>query len=281
MSGAFRGDAAVKAALLARLERHAAEGSLRFGATQWDEQGGSPLGVSTKGGSSADYAEQFGYPIALAGLLDPLTGWASEYDRADVALHWVRDVAVGADLLFVPERIAAHFLIAMEADRLATPFYDDLRSLYRAEDEDAPPARRTWSALRERMEQAAEGEAPSSDVRAALKACATACWPLRTSTSVLTTLIAAWIQDVNRTPDPEYGEEERASALAMLGEIFSETEPLREAGEPVDIPALFRARSPEMAWAFEAQLARANDRHTVRARSVPAIVLWHLAATTL
>lgn len=281
MTGAFGGDPAVKAALLDRLERHAADGSLRFGTTHWDGQGGSPLGVSTEGGDSADYAERFGYPLALAGLLDPLTAWAAVDDAAGIALRWVRDVAVGSDLSPVPERIAAHFLIAMDAERLAEPFYTRLRSLYRAEAEDAVLTRRDWAALRERIEHAAEAEAPRSATHAVLKACATACWPLRTSSSVLTTLIAGWIQDVNRAPDAAFPESERARAHAMLGDIYHETQPVRDAGDPVDIPALFRARAPDLAKAFEAQLERANASHMARAQSVPAIVLRHLAATTI
>lgn len=278
MTIAFKGDAAVKSALRDRLTAHVADGTLRFGTTAWDGQGGTPLGVSTRGGDSADYATHFGYPLALAGLLDPMTAYASPDRATDAALAWVDSVAVGADLSPVPERIVEQLLHAMQADRLATPFWFELQQLYRAERSATPPARRDWAALRAKIEQAVEAEPPSSDARTALTACATACWPLMTSSSVIPTLFSHWVRDVNRRPDPDFDEAVRERAHAMLDEIYHATQPQRDAGETVDIPARFRARAPMLAAAFEAQLERANARYRERARSVPDMVLRQLAA---
>ena len=278
MSGAVGGDPAVKAALLDRLRAHVADDTLRFGATAWDGRGGTPLGVSTRGGDSADYADRFGYPLALAGLLDPMTAYAGPDRAVDAALAWVERVPPGADLSPVPERIVDHLLGEMAADRLAVSCRAELGQLYRAEASGTPPARRDWAELRRRIERAAEEEPPSSDARVALTACATACWPLTTSSSVLPTLIAVWLKDASRVPDPEFGEAVRERAHGMLDQIYRETQPLRDAGEAVDIPARFRARAPALAAAYEAQLARANARYIDRARSVPDMVLAHLAA---
>lgn len=280
MTIAFGGDGSVKSALRDRLKTHAANGTLRFGATAWDGEGGTPLGVSTQGGDSADYAALFGYPLALAGVLDPMTAYADPDRATDVALAWVDMVAVGADLSMVPERIVEQLLDTMHADRLAGPFRAELRRLHRAERSATPPARGDWTALRAQIEQAVDGEPAASDARTALTACATACWPLATSSSVIPTLFSLWIRDVNRRPDPEFGEAVRERAHAVLEEIYRETQPQRDAGEPVDIPARFRVRAPTLAAAFEAQLARSNARHVARAQSVPDMVLTQLATAS-
>ena len=279
MTGAFAGDPAVKAALLDRLHAHAADGTLRFGATAWDGRGGSPLGVSTQGGDCFDYVAQFGYPLALAGLLDPMTAQDSPDRAVDTALSWVSCVEVGVDLSPVSEKIVGHLLTAMDVDRLAATYHVELSALHRAEASGAPPARRTWAELRERITHAAEAETPHSDVRTALTACATACWPLTTSSSVLPTLISFWLQDVNRRIEVEPDGAERVRAQAMLDVIYRESQPQREAGQHVDIPTLFRARAPLLAAAFEAQLERDRANYLDRARTVPAMVLGHLAAT--
>lgn len=278
MTGAFAGDPAVKAALLDRLHAHAADGTLRFGATAWDGRGGSPLGVSTQGGDCTDYAAQFGYPLALAGLLDPMTAHASPDRAVDTALSWVSCVEVGVDLSPVSERIVDHLLTAMDVDRLAPSYHVELSALYREEASDAPPARRTWSELRERIAHAAEAAAPRSDASTALTACATACWPLTTSSSILPTLISFWLKHGNRGIEAELDSAGRARAQAMLEVIYQESQPQRDAGQHVDIPARFRARAPLLAAAFEAQLARDRTDYLDRARTVPAMVLGHLAA---
>lgn len=278
MTVAFGGDPAIKSALRETLKAHAADGTLRFGATAWDGRSGTPLGVSTHGGDSSDYAARFGYPLALAGLLDPMTAHAGADRAVDAALAWVDRVAVGADLSPVPERIIDHLLDAMSADPLAVPYRAELRQLYRAEASGTPPGRRDWANLRDRIEQAAEAAPAGSDARTALTACATACWPIATSSSVLPTLFSVWIKDANRRPDPEFDEVMRARAHAMLDGIYRETQPQRDAGQHPDIPALFRASAPMMAAAFEAQLARANARYCDRAQAVPDIVLTQLAA---
>jgi len=278
VTGAFTGDPAVKAELLDRLTTHAANGTLRFGVTAWDGQGGTPLGVSTQGGDVADYAARFGYPLALAGLLDPMTAYAAPDRAVDTALAWVTAVDVGADLSAVPERIVHDLLEAMEADRLAAAYHAELRQLYRAEMSGTPPTRRDWADLRNRIAQATEEEPPTSDVRTALTACVTACWPLATSSSVLPTLFSVWFRDVNRRPDPEFCDASRELAYAKLDEIYQETQPLRDTGQSVDIPALFRTRDPTLAAAFEGQLARSNARYRARAQTVPDLVLAHLAS---
>jgi hypothetical protein len=207
-----------------------------------------------------------------------MTAQASPDQAVDTALSWVSCVEVGTDLSPVPERIVGHLLTAMDVDQLAAPYQVELFALYRAEASGASLARRTWAELRERIAHAVEAEAPRSDARAALTACATACWPLTTSSSVLPTLISVWLQDVNRGIEAELDQAGRSRAQAMLDVIYRETQPQRDAGQPVDIPALFRARAPLLAASFEAQLARDNARYLDRVRTVPPMVLGHLGA---
>ncbi|MGO1304872.1 MAG: hypothetical protein ACTMKV_08830, partial [Sphingomonas parapaucimobilis] len=226
---------------------------------------------------SADYATRFGYPLAIAGLLDPLTAYAVPGQRSTIALHWVKCVDVGADLSPIPQRIVDHFLIAMGAERLAASSYAEVQALHCAEASGVAMHRSEWTAARRRIEAVAEAALPQSPERTALNACATACWPLQTSSSILSTLISAWLHDVNREAYPAFGEFERKRAMAMLDEIYQQTQPMRDKGEAVDIPALFRTRDPILAAGFEASLERANARYLDRAQSVPGIVLAHLA----
>jgi len=277
-AGAFRGDPAIKEDLLARLHHHAKNGTLMFGATHWDGRGGSPLGVSIQGDDRAEYAERFGYPLALAGLLDPLMALAATDAAVGHSLRWVSCVEPGADLSSVLIRIVDGLLREMGVDRLAAPYHSALLDLYRREASGDPPGRRGWSELRAAIERSEAAEEPGSDARAALAACATACWPLRTSMSVLSTLVAAWVQDATRTSDPAFSDTVQAQAHAMLDEIRRETQAQRDAGEVVNIPALFRSRAPDLAAAFEARLKQNNARYAERAHRAPGFVLDLIAA---
>lgn len=270
MTSAFHGDPALKAEVLHRLRQHAAAGTLVPGPTLWDGTRGSPMGVSAHSEDSAVYAALFGFPLPLAGLLDPIT--ADDARRcAAVAIEWSDCVAPGADLSAVPLAIVQDVLEQLDAPRLAADHYGRVVALHRRPDATAAE----WRRLRTAIEDAAGRS--EGDGRTALNACAIASWPLATSRSVLVELMAAWRTGARPPADPDWDESDTAHAHERLEMLWNETAPQRDAGQPVDLPALFRQRDPDLAARFEANLARVNAAHLDRVGQGQALVLRHLA----
>lgn len=277
MTIAFHGDPALKAALQDRLHRHAAAGTLVFGPTRWDGRSGTPMGVSAESEDSADYAQRFGYPLALAALLDTMTACAAPDQAVRDAQAWVGIVEPGADLSPVAWRIAHNFLVLLGADELAAPHFVLLRDMHQRDTADSPVTRKEWTSLRTLIEDAANHRAGESAY--AISACAAACWPLRMSRSVLVELADRWRRAAARVPNPDFDDGDRDQAKAVLNALWGETQTARDAGEMVHIPTLFRAREPRLAALFEADLERSNALFRRRSEAVPSLVLRHLAGT--
>ncbi len=273
---AFHGDPALKADLLARMRQHAGEGTLVFGATRWDGVRGSPLGISAASEDSGDYAARFGFPLAVAGLLDPLMS-AMLRDPAAAAIAWVEAVAPGDDLSAVPMHILEELLVRLKARELAPVPYARVAAVHLQEALGHAQDRTSWSALRTDIEAAAA--AAEGSVRLALDACAIACWSLTTSRSVLASLLHSWLAQAPPASDT-FDAADRARAQAVLEALWRETAPARDAGDPVDLPALFRRCEPVLAAGFEADLHRANTVRADRAGEALDIVLRHLIAAS-
>ncbi len=273
MTPAFHGDAAMRSDVVARLRRHAASGTLSFGATRWDGAGGSTLGVAAESEDSGDYAARFGYPLALAGLLDPIV--ASNYDGAlETAIAWHDRVRPGSDLSNVPIAILTEVLDRLGASVSAADYRKIVIDMHRGEACGDTASRTSWSRLR--MEIEAHAEAAQEPARTALQACALACWPLATSRSLLTGLIHAFTAATPGAPD--FDENDRRSANAILQGLWDETQAQRDAGDPVHLPTLFRARHPDLSGRFEADLAHTNATRAARAAQAQHLVLTHLTA---
>jgi hypothetical protein len=272
---AFHGDPAVKAELLDRLRRHAAADTLVFGPTRWDGRSGTPMGVSAETEDSADYAQRFGYPLPLAALLDTMTACAAPDRAVRATLAWVEMVEPGADLAPVPWRIARNLLVLLKADQLAEAHFLLLCDMHRRDIADTSVPRREWAAVRGLIEEAASHR--ESEAASATSACATACWSLRTSRSVLVELIDRWCRAPTRLPNPDFADVDRVRAGVVLDALWTETQPARDRGETVHIPTLFRAREPRIAALFEADLERSNRLVRSRSEAVPGLVLPHLA----
>jgi hypothetical protein len=272
-SGAFAGDPARKAALLATIERHIGLGTLRPGLTAWDGTGGTPLGVVVCGSDAADYTAQTGYPLALAELLDPLFSMLNGEEASRFAREWLAVVAPGADLSGVPTRIVLSLLPDGE------PLVDAIIDLHRSVLEGESVARGTWSAARKALLAALDQE-PDGPRRLNLALAEAASWPATTSRSILTAMADIWCSIPVAAENSDWTEADEDRAQTVLKSLWDEQRAARETGVHVDYPALFAERDGELARRFETNLALANSRYQERRRALAAIALSHLAATT-
>ncbi len=277
MIRAFHGDPAIRSDVIARLERHADAGTLSFGASHWDGTSGTPLGVAAESAAIEDYAARFGYPLALAGLLDPIAA-SVPASACDTAIAWHRCVRPGTDLSDVPLRILIDLLERLGAPDLAPRRFAVVVAQHRREAAGYIADRATWTPLRTAIET--EEAAADDAIRAALGACALACWPLATSRSVLVGLIHAWATAIPVVPDPDFDAVQKQAADAALHALWEETQPQRDFGDAVHLPDLFRTRHPDLARRFEANLASTNAAYAARATQLPTMVLAHLAAAS-
>ncbi|WP_342659066.1 hypothetical protein NPJ82_16595 (plasmid) [Sphingomonas sp. NY01] len=275
MTPAFHGDAAVQSAVIELLKGHAAAGTLSFGATRWDGTGGSTLGIAAESEDSGDYATRFGYPLALAGLLDPIVA-VNHAGALDTAIAWHEHVLPGSDLSGVPATLLTDLLERLGAGASAPDYFAIVIDMHRNEARGDTASRTAWSRLREEIE--ARATAAENATRIALNACTLACWPLATSRSVLVGLVHAFAAATNGAPSPDFDEDDRCTANAILQVLWDETQPQRDAGDPVHLPTLFRARHPDLSSRFEADLARSNAYRAARAAQAQQLVLTHLAA---
>lgn len=275
MTPAFHGDAALRSDILARLRNHATAGTLSFGETRWDGVGGSTLGIAAESEDSGDYAARFGYPLALAGLLDPIVA-IGHAGGLDTALAWHDRVLPGSDLSGVPIDILADVLDRLGASASAADHQAIVIDMHRDEARGDSASCTVWSRLRTEIEtRASAAEGPA---RTALNACALACWPLATSRSVLVGLIHTFTAATTGAPSPDFDEDDRRNANAILQGLWDETQAQRDAGDSVHLPTLFRARHPDLSSRFEADLARSNAGRAAPAAQAQQLVLTYLAA---
>lgn len=278
MSLAFLGSAGKKAEMLARLERHAAAGSLTFGTTCWDGKAGTPLGVTIEGTDAKDYSARVGFPLALAAWLDPLTGAFSDDSYAtEFARQWLASVEPGADLSLVPLAILSDLLATSGTVEAFPDLVERIISLHEQSRNPSPPSRSKWSEARQFV-----GELGSAceDRRQKhlLGLCEAACWPLENSQSVLTELGRLWLQLAYSEPDPKWSVEDRQRMEALMQRLGEEHRKEHGPNSEPNYPAMFRAAEPELEGRFVAHLNRQNENYRVRATSLGMIVLAALKA---
>ena len=278
MNIAFHGDAALQARLVAQLDRHRAEGTLTIGDTRWNGDRGSPLGVLTHDTSIASLATLTGYPLALAGLLDPVTALIRDPDAAGrFAREWLAAPTAGTDLSPVPGLIVLDLLDRIRPDLVDQAVVAQVAGLHRAALTEECVPRAQWTACRQAiMEQDdIEGDEARS---AALDMVEAAAWPTRGSRSVLATMIMAWcrLAEYDDRSDWTAADEERAQA--MLESLWDEHRERREAGDVISYPTLFAERDPTLAARFEANLNLTNSRYLARVDMAAALVIDRIAS---
>lgn len=254
MSGAFRGDPAIKAVLLGRIDRHRAAGTLIFGPTAWDGERGSPLGISVEGTDPADYAAVFGYPLGLAALLDPLAADPVDgFDAAGFVREWVAVVRPGADLSRVPAALMLGMLHDLNGGEADAALVTAAVALHRDCRDGGQPPRPVWATLRR-------------DILASMPAAAgaagdlleAAAWPAAHARSSLTSAFAAWRRLRAGGADPGWTPRDEARKEAMLHAIWEAETPAREAGEQVHYHARLVERDADLAGRFLLHLDRTN-----------------------
>lgn len=273
MSVAFHGDAALQDRLVARLAQHIADDTLTIGETRWDGHGGSPLGVLTHDTSIDALATLTGYPLALAGLLDPLAAHIGNPDTArPFCTAWLAGPAPGDDLSAVPARIAIDLLDRLDPAPVAAALVAGVRELHRRSAAGDTVARTEWSACRTAI--LTLGDTGLGDAaRATIDLLDAAAWPARDSRSILATMIAAWCRLAEFDPIDDWTAADEDRAQAMLQGLWDENRDRRDAGEHIPYPTLFAERDPVLARRFEANLEKVNHRQQARVEAAAALVL--------
>lgn len=277
MISAFNNDPQLKAALRDRLKCHLDDGSLKIGATFWDGTSGSPLGVSIRGSDASQYEEQYGYPLPVAVLLDPLSdAFGSRDHAAGFVCDWVDVVTPGSDLAAAPYKIVGEFLRSSHAAESYPEPVSKILELQQADLAGQAPPRSEWSALRQQVSQAKESDSPKDKFHAQL--CEVACWPISRSRSVLPEVARVWI-GLGAPPTPDWDRELALECHTAFGSVFEEARARGEKLSYQDGDALFHEKFPELAARGDVMLAaqeRTRLEHVSRAGS---IVLNALAGT--
>lgn len=262
MSGAFHGDAGLKRKLLDRLTRHRDAGTLTFRGPVWDGTGGSPLGVSIRGTDIDVYASSYGYPPALAAILDLLAGF-SDPDSAGFAIGWVAAVRPGADLARIPALLAIELLAHPVLSNAPRAIVAELTALHQADADATPAPRERWRAVRGALAApSADGLPPHAD-----GLLETLGWPaaarstLVGATTGLPRLAAAM-------PRPEWPHAHERRAIAILHDLREEAAADIAAGAIIDYRARLTARDPALAAGFFTNLEATNRIAIATAHSI-------------
>ncbi|KQN00086.1 hypothetical protein [Sphingomonas sp. Leaf25] len=257
-TGAFGGDPNVKAALLARIDRHVADGTMTFGDSAWTGDGGSALGVSIAGIDPATYAAAFGYPLPLAALLDPLARDLSEAGDAPAFVRsWVSTVTPGADLSGVPTRLMLYMLDDPRLRGIDDALADRLVGLHCRDLDGSPGDRGEWSSVR-RSILAAKQDADPRATAFVVGLWEVAAWPAARGRSTLVATFNAWRQLQAIVDDPEWSREDECRKEAKMKALWYAHAPAADGGE-VDLAALFEASDPALARRSNRNLRRVRD----------------------
>lgn len=268
MTAAFHGDPAVKQDVRNRVARHIAAGTLAIGDTSWDGTGGSPLGVSVEATDVDAYADAFGYPLPLAGLLDPLTAMMGMGDTTNAfVLEWIDAVAPGADLAPLPSRLMRYMIETARTDSGCDLLKQQLVTLHGRDSAEAPVGRTEWAAVRTDIARARETSSDDPLRSGTLSLLDAACWPAGRGYTPLSATLSACIDLVVQMPDPEWTDADDAASNTFFMAMEQELQPRIEAGEDLDFTAICKQRDPGIYARYEAFSARYLGR--IRDRAVP------------
>lgn len=255
---AFRGDPAVKAALLAQIDRHLAAGTLEYGETLWDGERGSAMGVSIEGTDPAVYAADYGYPLSLVVLLDELLRWpAPGFDTVGFVRDWVKVVMPGADLAPAATRLMLSMLTDPGLARIDDALIRAIAALHEADLDGRPATRAQWATVRQSVLALSTDLSDSRHVIAA-RLCEAAAWPAARGRSTLVSAFHAWRAMHAHIRDAAWSDADEARKDTLLKMIWHDQEAARDRNEMVDYGALLAARDDALAKGFEANLRRSN-----------------------
>ncbi|USQ95229.1 hypothetical protein [Caulobacter sp. RL271] len=151
---AFHGDPAVKAQALERLRRHIAAGSFVY-FPAWEEGRANVIGAIVEADDTPRFAEQLGYPIALAETLPMfVNGFRPQAEAGRFAQAWLERTPVGADLTRIVSQLVLDLLANPELAALTEQRPDveegrrAIMALHRRAIDGDEPDRKTWKAAR-------------------------------------------------------------------------------------------------------------------------------------
>ncbi|WP_076070590.1 hypothetical protein [Sphingomonas montana] len=269
MITAFHGDPAVKQTLGDRVARHIADGTLVIGNTYWDGVSGSPLGVSVEGTDVEAYVATFGYPLPLAGMLDPLTAMMGMGNAANAFVRdWVDVVAPGADLSPVSAKLMRHMVETAQTDTRGEMLKQKVVALHSRDSAEAPVGRAEWSAVRNEISVARDTASDDSLLTGTLALLDAACWPAGRGYTPLSATLSACIDLVTQIPDPEWTEADNKRSDTFFMAMEQELQPRMAAGEDLDFTAICKEREPEIYARYEAFSARYLGRIRNRASDI-------------
>lgn len=282
---AFQGNPAIKRDLQARLLRHIAAETLLLGDTRWDGRSGSPVGVSVEAADANAYSEAFGYPLPLAGLLDPLSEMLGDQGGSFAfVLEWVDAVEPGSDLANVPICVMLHMLETAETGSAAAPLKHALLDLHQRELGNEPPTRGEWSTLRHAIATAQEAAGDDHVQRANLAVLDAASWPAARGYTPLSATFGACLNLVAMQQDPDWGDADNQRCDTFFMAMEAELSPRMQAGEDIDFTAVALEREPDLMRRYAAYSERYHTRMRDRASSIAKACIDHFgnaSVTTL
>ncbi len=180
---AFHGDPAVKAQALSRLRSHIAAGTFVY-FPAWEAGKANAIGAVVEADDISRYAEELGYPLAIANVLGALVNAFKGLDAAaEFAEAWLARTPVGADLSNVVSKI---LVVLLEQRQLAeltrqTETIEESRqavlALHRRAISGDAPDRREWKAVRLAAVAASDATADDPDAKIAGSIVEAAAWP--------------------------------------------------------------------------------------------------------
>lgn len=271
---AFRGDPAVKSALLAQIDRHLTAGTLIFDDTAWDGERGSAMGVSIGGTDPVAYAADYGYPLSLVVLIDDLLRWpAPGFDTSGFVRDWVSVVEPGADLAPAATRLMLSMLGDPGLSGIDDAVVCAIVALHQDELDGRPAPRKQWAAVRQFILTLPDDPSDSRCVIAA-RLYETAAWPAARGRSTLVSAFHAWRAMHAHVRDADWSDAEEARKDALLQEIWTDQQTARDRGDTVDYGALLAARDHALAKGYEANLRQSNTNF----QAASAVIAGHCIA---
>lgn len=248
---AFGGDAAVKAACIARLEEYVAHGTSLSETAEEDDPGIQPLCLATEQMMPEAVAGSLGVPLPLVPAIDILaTYYGTAVAGGAFVLAWLRSVPVGADLSGLPRDLLLAVLESKEVREASVSsegFADLHRQIVSTHREN--PGFAEWARLREAVGKRIIGK--EGFLRMLGTCLQRACWPCTDPDVVAQTISsAAFIPATRVSQEMGWTRAEQKIADTLLKESAEVL--IAERGSPIGALDRVARDNPEIAERFKA-----------------------------
>jgi hypothetical protein len=254
---AFPGGRAQKDAAAAAV-RHAIRDGRYLAAD--DAPVASLAGLIVEGADLRTCERATGIPASLVALADlAVHFWLDDLPRARArATMWIDAIEPGVDLSPIPTRLALWVIDEVAANGpTPAPGLLALRDLHQRQAAGEVVPRVAWAAVRADLVAIGDHGSEQMPSAARHRLAEALAWPAGTSRTQL--VECARILGELATPPMFMPEDEHRAINAAMEALFEETAAERDAApDSYHFPDLFRARHPDMADRFEADLIRTN-----------------------